>query len=109
MTSDLWFDSVPILALVDGDPYGIDILSVYKFGSTALKHEQDKLAAGRVEWVGVWASELAECVFVCFSRSMTYRMLACRLNIDKDALIPISRHDEKKVCPMTDFYRCSSF
>jgi meiotic recombination protein SPO11 len=53
---------VPILALVDGDPYGIDILSVYKFGSLALKHEDSKLAAGRVEWAGIWASELQSCV-----------------------------------------------
>lgn len=49
---------VPILALVDSDPYGIDILSVYKHGSQSLSHENEKLAANRVEWLGVWASEL---------------------------------------------------
>lgn len=51
--------SIPILALVDGDAYGLDILSVYKYGSMSLRHENEKLAAGRVEWLGVWASELA--------------------------------------------------
>ncbi|PBL01951.1 DNA topoisomerase IV, alpha subunit [Armillaria gallica] len=72
--------SVPIMALVDGDAFGIDILSVYKYGSRALQHENYKLAAGRVKWLGLWSSELAT------------------LGIDRDTLIPISKHDEKKVC-----------
>lgn len=46
------------MALVDGDPYGLDILSVYRNGSRGLRHENSKLAARRVEWLGVWASEL---------------------------------------------------
>jgi meiotic recombination protein SPO11 len=50
---------VPVVALVDGDAYGLDIVSVYKFGSVALRHEADKLAAPRVECIGIWASELA--------------------------------------------------
>ncbi|KAJ8592718.1 DNA topoisomerase IV, alpha subunit [Rhizopogon salebrosus TDB-379] len=69
---------IPIMALVDGDPYGLDILSVYKYGSHSLRHENDKLAACRIEWLGIWASEIAD------------------LEIDLDALIPITPHDEKK-------------
>jgi meiotic recombination protein SPO11 len=53
------FTRVPVVALVDGDAYGVDIVSVYKFGSVALRHESCKLAAPRVECIGVWASELA--------------------------------------------------
>ncbi|KAI3619026.1 hypothetical protein WG66_000530 [Moniliophthora roreri] len=67
------------MALVDGDAYGIDILSVYKFGSWALRHENDQLAASRIKWLGLWSTELAS------------------LGIDKEALLPITRHDEKKV------------
>ncbi|KAK0498241.1 DNA topoisomerase IV alpha subunit [Armillaria luteobubalina] len=74
--------SIPIMALVDGDAFGIDILSVYKYGSRALQHENHKLAAGRVKWLGLWSSELAT------------------LGIDRDALIPISKHDEKKAFEM---------
>ena len=48
------------MALVDGDAYGLDILSVYKYGSRSLRHENDKLAARRIEWLGIWASEIAE-------------------------------------------------
>ncbi|TFK54363.1 DNA topoisomerase IV, alpha subunit [Heliocybe sulcata] len=70
--------TVPLLALVDGDAYGIDILSVYKYGSASMRHEQEKLAAGRVKWLGIKSSELHG------------------LGIDRDALIPITRHDEKK-------------
>lgn len=47
------------MALVDSDSYGLDILSVYKYGSRSLRHENEKLAAGRIEWLGIWASEIA--------------------------------------------------
>lgn len=72
--------SAPVLALVDGDPYGIDILSVYKYGSRSLQHESTKLAAGRIKWLGLWSTELDD------------------FGIDKDRLLPITKQDEKKVC-----------
>jgi len=50
---------VPIVALVDGDAHGLDIVSVYRFGSVGLRHEAHKLATSRVECIGIWASELA--------------------------------------------------
>ncbi|KAJ3776294.1 DNA topoisomerase IV alpha subunit [Lentinula raphanica] len=74
--------TIPIMALVDGDPYGLDILSVYKYGSSRLSHENEKLAARRIKWLGLLSSELAG------------------FGIDKDALIPISQHDEKKAFKM---------
>ncbi|OAX44147.1 DNA topoisomerase IV, alpha subunit [Rhizopogon vinicolor AM-OR11-026] len=80
---------IPIVALVDGDAYGLDILSVYKYGSRSLRHQNDKLAARRIEWLGIWISEIAD------------------LEIDLDALIPITLHDEKKALAVlsrsTDF------
>ena len=48
------------MALVDGDPHGIEILSVYKFGSRNLRHESEKLAASRLQWLGIWSTELDE-------------------------------------------------
>ncbi|KAJ3737480.1 DNA topoisomerase IV alpha subunit [Lentinula guzmanii] len=80
--SDSLPQTIPIMALVDGDPYGLDILSVYKYGSSRLRHENNKLAARRIEWMGLLSSELAG------------------FGIDKDALIPISQHDEKKALSM---------
>ncbi|KAG6372419.1 Spo11/DNA topoisomerase VI subunit A, partial [Boletus reticuloceps] len=56
--SDNLPDEIPIMGLVDGDAYGLDILSVYKYGSQSLRHENEKLAAHRIQWLGVRASEL---------------------------------------------------
>lgn len=47
------------MGLVDGDAYGLDILSVYRYGSHNLRHENEKLAAHRIQWLGIRASELA--------------------------------------------------
>lgn len=48
------------MALVDGDPSGLNILSTYMNGSTAMRHENDKLAAGeRIKWIGIRLSELS--------------------------------------------------
>ncbi|TFK74062.1 DNA topoisomerase IV, alpha subunit [Pluteus cervinus] len=73
---------VPIVALVDGDPYGIDIMSVYKYGSQSLSHENDKLAAKRVKWLGLWATELES------------------LGISEEKLIPMTKEDDKKALSM---------
>lgn len=51
---------IPIVALVDGDPSGLSILATYMNGSTAMRHESDKLAAGkRIKWIGIHLSELS--------------------------------------------------
>lgn len=47
------------MALVDADAYGLDILSVYKYGSHSLRHENDRLASDNIRWIGLWGSELA--------------------------------------------------
>ncbi|KAL1747063.1 Spo11/DNA topoisomerase VI subunit A, partial [Schizophyllum fasciatum] len=73
---------VPILALVDADAYGLDILSVYKNGSRSLQHEAGKLAADRIQWIGVRGSELSG------------------LGVSTDHLLPISQQDEKMALAM---------
>ncbi|EIN11364.1 DNA topoisomerase IV alpha subunit, partial [Punctularia strigosozonata HHB-11173 SS5] len=50
--------NVPILALVDWDPHGIDILLTYKLGSISMLHEKDTLAASRVQWLGIYSSDV---------------------------------------------------
>ncbi|KAF8800283.1 DNA topoisomerase IV, alpha subunit [Phlegmacium glaucopus] len=74
--------SVPVLGIVDADPYGLDILSVYKYGSKSMQHENDKLATARIKWLGLWASEVES------------------FGIEKDGLLPITKHDEKKALTM---------
>lgn len=71
------------MALVDGDPSGLAILSTYSNGSSAMQHENNKLASGgRIKWIGIRLSELS------------------RFGIGKDSLLPITNHDEKKAMSM---------
>ncbi|CAE6427164.1 unnamed protein product [Rhizoctonia solani] len=49
-------ERIPILCLVDADPHGMEILSVYKFGSKILAHED--VAAERVQWIGVKRADI---------------------------------------------------
>lgn len=72
--------SVPILALVDGDPYGLDILSVYKYGSKNLQHESANLSANRLKGMGLWMSDLKD------------------LCIGFESMLPLTVMDERKVC-----------
>lgn len=51
--------SIPVVALVDCDPYGLDILSVFRYGSKAMQHESDSLATRRIKWLGLRTSELS--------------------------------------------------
>lgn len=74
--------SIPILALVDGDPYGLDILSIYKYGSQSLQHENAKLSAERVQGAGLWTSDMNE------------------LGINLEAMLPLTEMDERKAYAM---------
>ncbi|XP_076758419.1 meiotic W68 [Xylocopa sonorina] len=49
---------LPIYIIVDADPYGVDIMCVYRFGSSALSEEKESLACPNVRWLGVHPSEL---------------------------------------------------
>ncbi|KAF8475810.1 Spo11/DNA topoisomerase VI subunit A [Kalaharituber pfeilii] len=49
---------LPMYAVVDYDPHGLDILSVYKFGSIALAHENHRLVANRVQLLGIKSEDL---------------------------------------------------
>ena len=78
LSADLTSASIPVVALVDGDAYGLDIAAVYKFGSGSLKHEAHKLVAERLECIGLFASELEMYVhgpsYLCRSTSVDVNM-----------------------------------
>ena len=59
------YGSVPILGLVDADPYGLDILSVYRFGSSAMAHECGTSTTPTLKWIGLKSSEIARYVKIC--------------------------------------------
>ncbi|KAJ3513441.1 hypothetical protein NLJ89_g2946 [Agrocybe chaxingu] len=87
--------TIPILGLVDGDPYGLDILSVYKYGSKGMQHESDKLAARRIKWLGILASELARYDFCNFDASTN----RCSPAGEVEVVILYSR--SAPFCPLT--------
>ncbi|KAG8783582.1 endodeoxyribonuclease [Ceratobasidium sp. 428] len=69
---------VPLLALVDGDPHGLEILATYLLGSKSMAHENDQLVAPRLEWIGVTIEDIEE------------------LDIDSSKMIELSSGDRRK-------------
>jgi meiotic recombination protein SPO11 len=44
---------IPILGLVDSDPYGLKILSVYMSGSKNMSYDSASLTVSDIKWLGV--------------------------------------------------------
>lgn len=49
---------IPVLALVDSDPYGLKILSVYMKGSMNMSYDSTNLTTPDIKWLGVRPSDL---------------------------------------------------
>ncbi|KAK9832167.1 hypothetical protein WJX74_001279 [Apatococcus lobatus] len=49
---------IPVLALVDSDPYGLRILSVYMKGSMNMSYDSSNLTTPDIKWLGVRPSDL---------------------------------------------------
>lgn len=49
---------IPVLGLVDSDPYGLKILSVYMSGSKAMSYDSKSLATPNIQWLGLRPSDL---------------------------------------------------
>merc|ERR1719231_208614 len=49
---------IPILALVDSDPYGLKILSFYSSGSKNMSYDSNHLTTSDIKWLGVRPSDL---------------------------------------------------
>ncbi|CAL9187850.1 unnamed protein product [Musa hybrid cultivar] len=49
---------LPVLALVDSDPYGLKILSVYMCGSKNMSYDSSNLTTPDIKWLGVRPSDL---------------------------------------------------
>ncbi|XP_068996901.1 meiotic recombination protein SPO11 [Embiotoca jacksoni] len=80
MVRKLWdMLHVPIFALVDADPHGIEIMCIYKYGSVAMSFEAHSLTVPSVMWLGLLPSDLQ------------------RLRVPEDVLIPLTKRDESKL------------
>ncbi|GAB2226926.1 hypothetical protein Droror1_Dr00008724 [Drosera rotundifolia] len=49
---------IPVLALVDSDPYGLKILSVYMCGSKNMSYDSANLTTPDIKWLGIRPSDL---------------------------------------------------
>ncbi|XP_042347948.1 meiotic recombination protein SPO11 [Plectropomus leopardus] len=80
MVRKLWDTlHIPIFALVDADPHGIEIMCIYKYGSVAMSFEAHNLTVPSVMWLGLLPSDLR------------------RLQVPEDSLIPLTKRDESKL------------
>ncbi|MBN3276492.1 SPO11 protein, partial [Polyodon spathula] len=80
MVRKLW-DSlhIPIFALVDADPHGIEIMCIYKYGSVSMSFDARSLTVPAVMWLGLLPSDME------------------RLNVPKEVLIPLTKRDLSKL------------
>ncbi|KAJ3586716.1 hypothetical protein NHX12_013110 [Muraenolepis orangiensis] len=59
MVRKLWDTlHIPIFALVDADPHGMEIMCIYKYGSVAMSFEAHRLTVPSVLWLGLLPSDL---------------------------------------------------
>lgn len=68
---------IPVLALVDSDPYGLKILSVYMKGSMNMSYDSSNLTTPDIKWLGVRPSDLD------------------RFNIPNQCRLPMTEEDVK--------------
>lgn len=82
---------IPVLALVDSDPYGLKILSVYMKGSMNMSYDSSNLTTPDIKWLGVRPSDLD------------------RFNIPQQCRLPMTEEDIKtgKKLLEEEFVRCN--
>lgn len=71
-------------ALTDGDPYGMAIMSTYKYGSAAHLHENARLSIPRLQWLGLRVSDT----------------IAVPEEFGDKALLSLTSRDRKKITTM---------
>uniref|UniRef100_A0A3B4BWG3 DNA topoisomerase (ATP-hydrolyzing) n=1 Tax=Pygocentrus nattereri TaxID=42514 RepID=A0A3B4BWG3_PYGNA len=80
MVRKLWETlHIPVFALVDADPHGIEIMCIYKYGSVSMAFEAPSLTIPCILWMGLLPSDIE------------------RLEVPQDALIPLTKNDESKL------------
>lgn len=105
-------DSLICAALVDGDPHGLDILSVYRHGSSNRAFDRARLAAPNLGWLGVRSEDLREYLI---RLECSLRMLSAHsCDVQDSALLPLTSRDRKKALsmlarrpPLPDDVRCA--
>ncbi|XP_060750445.1 meiotic recombination protein SPO11 isoform X2 [Tachysurus vachellii] len=80
MVKKLWDTlHIPVFALVDADPHGIEIMCIYKYGSISMAFEAPTLAVSSMLWLGLLPSDIES------------------LRVPQDVLISLTVADERKL------------
>ncbi|XP_041061411.1 meiotic recombination protein SPO11 [Carcharodon carcharias] len=94
MVRKLWdMLHIPIFALMDADPHGIEIMCIYKYGSMSMSFDAHRLTVPIIGWLGLLPSDIQ------------------RLNIPKEVLIPLTNNDTKKLTKLQKrpYVNCQPF
>lgn len=51
---------VPVFYLSDSDPNGVEITTVYKYGSANMAYDAENVANPHIVWLGIWSTDLPE-------------------------------------------------
>ncbi|KAM7342745.1 meiotic W68 isoform 1-T3 [Cochliomyia hominivorax] len=55
----MWLENhLPMYILVDGDPFGIEIMLIYRYGSDAQTQHVDNLYCPHLKWLGIHPSDI---------------------------------------------------
>lgn len=73
---------IPVFGLMDADPYGIEIMFIYKYGSMCQSWDSNNLALPLMRWIGVFPSDIA------------------KYQLGDDSTIPLTNRDEAKLRDM---------
>ncbi|XP_078092173.1 meiotic recombination protein SPO11 [Mustelus asterias] len=75
---------IPVFALMDADPHGIEIMCIYKYGSMSMSFDAHSLTVPIIGWLGLLPSDIQ------------------RLNIPKEVLIPLTNNDVRKLTKLQE-------
>ncbi|KAI8142573.1 Spo11/DNA topoisomerase VI subunit A [Fennellomyces sp. T-0311] len=79
----IYHEQLPLLAFVDYDPYGLEIYSVYKWGSRAQAFDAPNLAVPKTQHIGLTSKD------------------RLKYNIPDQAFMPMTPRDRRKAVIMT--------
>ncbi|GAB1287271.1 Meiotic recombination protein SPO11 [Apodemus speciosus] len=108
LVKKLWDNfQIPVFTLVDADPYGIEIMCVYKYGSMVSTEERSAGSSASTHckaFQNALGDERSPCLLtptISLSRPsdglVSFLLMLKVLNIPTESLIPLTKHDQMKL------------
>ena len=94
-------------ALMDFDPDGIAIMSTYKYGSIALRHENASLQVPDLEWLGIKSADINSCPPPLTTREHMFQVPVegsdSNHGADEEGLLCLTQRDRQKARKMLEW------